>query len=69
MPKLDKFPNTKGFSVCNIWNMRKWCSFYACDENGRNLIGKDDLHVILDYVKLPQVGAETIFNFVLTIKK
>ena len=27
-----EFPNAKGFSVRNLWNMKKWYSFYAENE-------------------------------------
>ena len=27
-----EFPNMKGFSARNLWNMKKWYSFYAEDE-------------------------------------
>jgi hypothetical protein len=58
MDLQNEFPKAKGFSARNIWNMKKWYTFYACDEKVRSLIDKVNAQVTLDSVKLHQVGAE-----------
>ena len=58
MDLQNEFPKAKGFSARNIWNMKKWYTFYACDEKVRGLIDKVNAQVTLDSVKLHQVGAE-----------
>ena len=58
MDLQNEFPKAKGFSARNIWNMKKWYSFYACEEEGRSLIDKANTQVTLDSIKLHQVGAE-----------
>lgn len=51
------FPDVKGFSARNLWNMKKWYSFYAVPESSALL---SDLNQIVehDQEKLQQVAAE-----------
>lgn len=51
------FPAVKGFSARNLWNMKKWYSFYAVPESTALL---SDLNQIVehDQEKLQQVAAE-----------
>ena len=51
------FPDVKGFSARNLWNMKKWYSFYAVPESTALL---SDLNQIVehDQEKLQQVAAE-----------
>lgn len=51
------FPDVKGFSARNLWNMKKWYSFYAVPESTALL---SDLNQIVEHdkEKLQQVAAE-----------
>ena len=53
-----EFPNAKGFSARNLWNMKKWYLFYA--ENGHILDKLQHLNKIVEKEneKLQQVAAE-----------
>lgn len=53
----SEFPDAKGFSVRNLWYMKKWYLFYTEDSNGRNRLAKLNSAFDLGTVKLHQVGA------------
>lgn len=53
-----EFPDVKGFSVRNLWNMKKWYSFYTLAGTSADLIRAVDDKLKLDSIKLQQVGAE-----------
>lgn len=53
-----EFPDVKGFSVRNLWNMKKWYSFYALARTSVDLIRAMDDKLKLDSIKLQQIGAE-----------
>jgi len=53
-----EFPDVKGFSARNLWNMKKWYSFYALAEESYNLIHDLENRLNLDNPKLHQLGAE-----------
>lgn len=63
----NEFPETKGFSVRNLWNMKKWYSFYALAPETEMLLQKLTDEIDMESVKLHQVGAE-IGETVSTIK-
>ena len=52
-----EFPDVKGFSARNLWNMKKWYSFYALTEGTADLIRLMDDKVNLENMKLQQIGA------------
>ena len=55
----DEFPNTKGFSTTNLWNMKKWYLFYSNDsEKVQQLVGEFENSNSFNTVKLNQLGAE-----------
>ena len=39
-----EFPNAKGFSARNLWNMKKWYLFYAKDERISEMLQSFDMH-------------------------
>lgn len=51
----------RGFSVRNLWNMKKWYSFYTLAGASAHLIRAVDDKLNLDSIKLHQVGAEMSF--------
>ena len=53
-----EFPNVKGFSVRNLWNMKKWYSFYASDTNNWEKINGLQIETSIRQEKLHQTGAE-----------
>ena len=57
----QEFPEVKGFSARNLWNMKKWYSFYALAEDSDDLIQAVDNKFNFDSIKLQQIGAEMVF--------
>ena len=57
----QEFPEAKGFSARNLWNMKKWYSFYALVEDSDELIQAVDNKFNFDSIKLQQIGAEMVF--------
>lgn len=57
----QEFPEVKGFSARNLWNMKKWYSFYALAEDFDDLIQAVDNKFNFDSIKLQQIGAEMVF--------
>lgn len=53
-----EFPEVRGFSARNLWNMKKWYSFYALARTSDDLIRAVDEKLKLDSIKLQQIGAE-----------
>ncbi len=53
------FPEVKGFSVRNLWNMKKWYSFYASSPDIRDKMDSLEKSVQDDTAKLHQIDAET----------
>ena len=53
----QEFPEAKGFSARNLWNMKKWYSFYALVEDSDELIQAVDNKFNFDSIKLQQIGA------------
>ena len=53
-----EFPEVRGFSARNLWNMKKWYSFYALARTSGDLIHAVDDKLKLDSIKLQQIGAE-----------
>jgi predicted nuclease of restriction endonuclease-like (RecB) superfamily len=58
----NEFPNAKGFSARNLWNMKKWYLFYSSDDNFLNLAHDIENTLDLNSLKLQQVGAEITEN-------
>ena len=56
----NEFPDVKGFSARNLWNMKKWYSFYALNQETPDLLVMLDLQDLLSDRKLHQLGAEMI---------
>ena len=56
----SEFPDVKGFSARNLWNMKKWYSFYALNQETADLLVMLDLQDLLSDRKLHQLGAEMI---------
>ena len=56
-----EFPEVRGFSARNLWNMKKWYSFYALARTSGDLIHAVDDKLKLDSIKLQQIGAEISF--------
>ena len=54
----QEFPEVRGFSARNLWNMKKWYSFYALARTSDNLIRTVDDKLKLNSTKLQQIGAE-----------
>lgn len=54
----NEFPETKGFSARNLWNMKKWYSFYSCVPESGNLLQTMAEQIDLGSIKLHQIGAE-----------
>lgn len=55
----SEFPDAKGFSVRNLWYMKKWYLFYAEDAEGGKLLSELDLAFDMGAEKLRQVAAIT----------
>ena len=54
----QEFPDVRGFSVRNLWNMKKWYSFYTLAGASADLIRAMDDKLKLDSIKLQQIGEE-----------
>ena len=52
------FPEAKGFSARNLWNMKKWYSFYTSYEDFGNAINALSGQMDISSLKLQQVAAE-----------
>jgi len=52
-----EFPDVKGFSVRNLWNMKKWYSFYAYQAE-KVLAVANQMFEVTSSEKLHQLGAE-----------
>ena len=56
-----EFPNAEGFSTTNLWNMKKWYSFYSIGDNCvilQRVIGELQVSVNQFQKKLHQLGGE-----------
>ena len=53
-----EFPNAKGFSARNLWNMKKWYSFYVENERSSDKLQSFNLLIDIELEKLQQVAAE-----------
>ena len=54
-----EFPNAKGFSTSNLWNMKKWYAFYNGNaQKVQQLVGLFEKSVAYSAIKLQQLGAE-----------
>lgn len=53
-----EFPNAKGFSARNLWNMKKWYSFYAENERISERLTSFNMLIDVESEKLRQVAAE-----------
>lgn len=54
----NEFPEVKGFSARNLWNMKKWYLFYSSDANFRKMYQELENKVDIHSSKLHQIGAE-----------
>lgn len=54
----NAFPNATGFSVRNLWDMKRWYLFYANHEDAHRKLGKADSALDLGSEKLRQLVAE-----------
>lgn len=54
----NEFPNIKGFSARNLWNMKKWYLFYSSSSQFENKIKHIADLLNTSVIKLHQVGAE-----------
>ena len=55
----NEFPNTKGFSSSNLWNMKKWYLFYSKDiQILQQLVGEFENSSSFNTIKMHQLGAE-----------
>lgn len=54
----NEFPLTKGFSARNLWNMKKWYSFYSSVSETEHLLQNLTEQLDLGSIKLHQIGAE-----------
>jgi predicted nuclease of restriction endonuclease-like (RecB) superfamily len=54
----NEFPNAKGFSARNLWNMKKWYLFYSSNDKFSELVHNIENRIDLNSLKLQQVGAE-----------
>ncbi len=52
-----EFPDVKGFSVRNLWNMKKWYSFYS-SHSEQVLSIAEQMLITVSSEKLHQLGAE-----------
>ena len=53
-----EFPGAKGFSARNLWNMKKWYSFYAENEHILDMLQSFNIRINSESEKLQQVAAE-----------
>ncbi len=53
-----EFPEAKGFSARNLWNMKKWYLFYAENEGILDILQTFNLLIDTESEKLQQVAAE-----------
>ena len=53
-----EFPEAKGFSARNLWNMKKWYSFYAENERISEMLQSFNMLIDAESEKLQQVAAE-----------
>ena len=53
-----EFPNAKGFSARNLWNMKKWYSFYSENEQISDKLQSFNSLIESESEKLQQVAAE-----------
>lgn len=64
----NEFPDAKGFSARNLWNMKKWYLFYSSSNMFSEMAHAIEDSIDLNSLKLQQVGAEiefpAIFGFV-----
>jgi len=65
----SEFPTVKGFSVRNLWNMKKWYSFYAFSKETKSILKKIENKINTKSVKLQQVGAEIKRRNIKNMKK
>ena len=54
----NEFPDEKGFSARNLWNMKKWYLFYSGNENFSELAHHMEESLDMKGLKLQQVGME-----------
>ena len=54
----NEFPNAKGFSARNLWNMKKWYLFYSGNEMFSKIAHHMEESLDLQSLKLQQVGVE-----------
>lgn len=55
----NEFPDSKGFSTTNLWNMKKWYLFYKKEiEKVHQLVGLFENSKIAKSINLQQLGAE-----------
>ena len=52
------FPKAKGFSARNLWNMKKWYSFYSSHEDFADAVNALKHQMETNSLKLQQVAAE-----------
>ncbi|MBR1686450.1 MAG: DUF1016 domain-containing protein, partial [Clostridia bacterium] len=52
------FPKAKGFSARNLWNMKKWYSFYTSYEDFADAVNALSHQMETNSLKLQQVAAE-----------
>lgn len=57
----NEFPNIKGFSARNLWNMKKWYLFYSSSSQFENKITHIADSLNTSVIKLHQAGAEIAF--------
>ena len=55
----DEFPNAKGFSARNLWDMKKWYLFYASNDEASQKLEEASSALDTGSVKLRQLVAET----------
>ena len=53
-----EFPEAKGFSARNLWNMKKWYLFYAENERISEMLQSFNMLIDAESEKLQQVAAE-----------
>ena len=55
----NEFPNIKGFSTRNLWNMKKWYLFYSKNKRKvQQLVGEFEDSSSLNSIKVKQLGIE-----------
>ena len=55
----NAFPDSKGFSTTNLWNMKKWYLFYSKEaEKVHQFVGLFENSATSNSIKLDQLGAE-----------